>query len=75
MLQVTVALSAEPTAYSHDPKKAMPEPPTLPVGANIALVSLVQARNNARVLVSGSLELFSNELFDAKVKVAATGKT
>lgn len=41
-VQVTVALSAEPTAYSHEPKKAMPEPPTLPVGATAALVSLVQ---------------------------------
>jgi oligosaccharyltransferase complex subunit beta len=37
-----VALSAEATAYSHDPKKAMPDPPTLPVGASAALVSLVQ---------------------------------
>jgi hypothetical protein len=42
MLQVIVALSAEATAYSHDPKKAMPDPPTLPVGASAALVSLVQ---------------------------------
>eukprot|EP00882_Tetradesmus_deserticola_P030394 GHRQ01034117.1.p1 GENE.GHRQ01034117.1~~GHRQ01034117.1.p1 ORF type:complete len:258 (+),score=82.52 GHRQ01034117.1:40-774(+) len=39
---VTVALSAEATAYSHDPRKAMPEPPSLPVGATAAIVSLVQ---------------------------------
>jgi oligosaccharyltransferase complex subunit beta len=37
-----VALSAEATAYSHDPKKAMHEPPSLPVGGTAALVSLVQ---------------------------------
>jgi hypothetical protein len=44
--QVTVALSAGPTAYSHDPKKAMPEPPSLPVGGTAALVSLVQVRKS-----------------------------
>jgi hypothetical protein len=43
--QVTVALSAESTGYSHDPKKAMPEPPSLPVGGTAALVSLVQVRS------------------------------
>jgi hypothetical protein len=35
----------------------------------------MQARNNARVLVAGSLEMFSNAFFDASVTVAATGKT
>lgn len=72
--QVTVALSGEPTAYSHDPKKAMAEPPLLPAGGSAALVALVQARNNARVLVAGSLDMFSDELFDASVEVAETGK-
>lgn len=43
-LQVTVALSGEASSYSHDPKKAMPEPPSLPVGGTAALVSLVQVR-------------------------------
>jgi oligosaccharyltransferase complex subunit beta len=52
----------------------MADPPALPVGGAAALVSLVQARNNARVMVSGSLDLFSNELFDAAVTVAETGK-
>lgn len=33
-----------------------------------------QARNNARVLVSGSLDLFSNELWESRVKIASTGK-
>lgn len=37
-------------------------------------VTLVQARNNARVTVAGSLAMFSNAFFDAAVKVAATGK-
>lgn len=35
----------------------------------------IQARNNARVLVAGSLELFSNAFFDAAVTVAGSGKT
>jgi hypothetical protein len=35
-------------------------------------VLLLQARNNARVMVAGSLDMFSNELFDAAVTVAAS---
>lgn len=72
---VTVALSGEATSYSHDPKKTLPDPPALPVGGAAALVSLVQARNNARVLVAGSLDMFSNAFFDASVTVAGSGKT
>jgi hypothetical protein len=33
---------------------------------------LLQARNNARVMVAGSLEMFSNELYDAAVTVASS---
>ncbi|GBF95806.1 hypothetical protein Rsub_08242 [Raphidocelis subcapitata] len=72
---ITVALSGEATAYSHDPKKAMAEPPALPVGGAAALVSLVQARNNARVAVAGSLDMFANEAFDAAVKLADGSKS
>jgi len=32
-------------------------------GQNVVLVSAIQGRNNARVVVTGSLDLFSNELF------------
>ncbi|KAI8463906.1 MAG: Dolichyl-diphosphooligosaccharide--protein glycosyltransferase subunit WBP1 [Monoraphidium minutum] len=71
---VTVVLSAEASGYSHDPKKAPAEPPLLPAGGTAALVSAVQARNNARALVVGSLDMLSNEMFDAEVEVAATGK-
>jgi hypothetical protein len=35
----------------------------------------LQARNNARVLVAGSLDMFSNAFFDASVTVAGSGKT
>ena len=71
---VTVALSGSPTAYSHDPKRAPAEPPALPVGGAAALVTLVQARNNARVAVVGSLDMLSDELFDAPVTLAETGE-
>lgn len=71
---VTVVASASPSAYSHDPRRSMVEPPALMAGAGISLLSLVQARNNARVLISGSLDLFSNELFDAEVTIAPAGK-
>lgn len=56
-------LSASETAYSHDPKKAFPDPSTVPFGDKITLVAALQARNNARVVVSGSVDLFSNKFF------------
>ena len=43
-MQVAVALSAPATAYSHDPRKPMLEPPVLLVGSGIALVTLTQVR-------------------------------
>jgi hypothetical protein len=35
----------------------------------------VQARNNARVMVAGSLFMLSDEAFDSSVTLAASGKT
>ncbi|KIZ07826.1 oligosaccharyltransferase complex subunit beta [Monoraphidium neglectum] len=72
---VTVLLSGEATSYSHDPTKAAAEPPLLPAGGAAALVSAVQSRNNARALVVGSLDLLGDELFDAAVEVAESGKS
>ena len=40
------------------------------VGKNTLLIAGLQARNNARVIFSGSLEFFSDEFFNAEV----TGK-
>ncbi|GIL45161.1 hypothetical protein Vafri_2479 [Volvox africanus] len=65
----TVALGAPSTSYSHAPKQAMLEPPSLMVGSSISLVTAVQARNNARVVVAGSLEMFTDDFFDAVVTV------
>ncbi|PNW72980.1 hypothetical protein CHLRE_14g614100v5 [Chlamydomonas reinhardtii] len=69
----TVVLSAPATAYSHDPKKSMLEPPSLMAGAAASLITAVQARNNARMVVSGSVEMFSNSFLAATV--TAGGKS
>ncbi|BBH09439.1 dolichyl-diphosphooligosaccharide-protein glycosyltransferase 48kDa subunit family protein [Prunus dulcis] len=67
---VLKVLSASPSAYSANPKSKLSNPPPL-TGSAISLVSVVQARNNARVLISGSLSLFSNR---SKVQKAGSPK-
>jgi len=55
-------LTASSTAYSTAPSKPVKD---LHVsGKRISLVTALQARNNARVIFSGSLELFSNKFFN-----------
>lgn len=44
-------------------------------GQEVKLISGMQARNNARVTFSGSVAMFSNRFFAAKVLYAATGGT
>ncbi|KAI5314297.1 hypothetical protein L3X38_043473 [Prunus dulcis] len=70
---VLKVLSASPSAYSANPKSKLSNPPPL-TGSAISLVSVVQARNNARVLISGSLSLFSNRFFRSKVQKAGSPK-
>ncbi len=41
------------------------------VGKNTLLISALQARNNARVLFTGSLDFFSNDFFEASVQKSA----
>ncbi|GFY89675.1 dolichyl-diphosphooligosaccharide-protein glycosyltransferase 48kDa subunit family protein [Actinidia rufa] len=64
-------LSASPSAYSANPKAKLSNPPSL-IGSAISLVSVVQARNNARVLISGSLSLFSNRFLKSGVQKAGS---
>ena len=64
--QAVVALSASPTAYSALPGKVLAEAPTL-AGSSVGLAVLVQTRNNARVAVVGSVELFGDDFFQASV--------
>ncbi|KAK6159437.1 hypothetical protein DH2020_006751 [Rehmannia glutinosa] len=68
---VLTVLSASPAAYSANPKSKLSNPPTL-TGSAISLVSIVQARNNARILISGSLSMFSNRFFRSGVQKAGT---
>ncbi|KAM2988976.1 hypothetical protein FF2_003006 [Malus domestica] len=70
---VLKVLSASPSAYSANPKGKLSNPPSL-TGSAISLVSVVQARNNARVLISGSLSLFSDRFFRSKVQKAGSSK-
>ncbi|XP_051135012.1 dolichyl-diphosphooligosaccharide--protein glycosyltransferase 48 kDa subunit-like [Andrographis paniculata] len=64
-------LSASPAAYSANPNSKLSNPPTL-TGSSISLVSIVQARNNARILISGSLSMFSNRFFRSEVQKAGS---
>ncbi|CAI5464237.1 unnamed protein product [Closterium sp. Yama58-4] len=68
---VVPVLSGSPTAYAADPAAALKEPPALQ-GKAVSLVAAMQARNNARVLISGSLALFTDSFFRAVVDVSAT---
>eukprot|EP00262_Sarcandra_glabra_P002092 TRINITY_DN12348_c0_g1_i1.p1 TRINITY_DN12348_c0_g1~~TRINITY_DN12348_c0_g1_i1.p1 ORF type:complete len:436 (-),score=61.57 TRINITY_DN12348_c0_g1_i1:475-1782(-) len=68
---VLKVLSASPSAYSANPKTKLSSPPSL-TGPAISLVSIVQARNNARILISGSLDLFSNRFFRSSVQKAGS---
>jgi oligosaccharyltransferase complex subunit beta len=62
-------LTAHDTSYSHAPLKAVTDYPHS-TGKTTVLVSALQARNNARVVFSGSLGLFSNEFFGASIQDA-----
>ncbi|KAL3525431.1 hypothetical protein ACH5RR_013803 [Cinchona calisaya] len=64
---VLKVLSASSTAYSANPNSILSGPPSVS-GSAISFVSVLQARNNARVLISGSLDLFSNRLLRAGVQ-------
>uniref|UniRef100_A0A0C9RWI6 Dolichyl-diphosphooligosaccharide--protein glycosyltransferase 48 kDa subunit n=1 Tax=Wollemia nobilis TaxID=56998 RepID=A0A0C9RWI6_9CONI len=64
---VLKVLSASPSAYSANPKAEISNPPAL-IGSSISLVSVVQGRNNARIVISGSLDLFSNKFMKSAVK-------
>ncbi|KAH9624665.1 hypothetical protein KSS87_001675 [Heliosperma pusillum] len=64
-------LSASPSAYSSNPSKKLANAPLL-TGSSISLVSVVQARNNARVLISGSLKMFSDRFLRSGVQKAGS---
>ena len=43
------------------------------MGKNTLLIAGLQARNNARVIFSGSLDFFSDAFFNSAVQKAAPG--
>jgi len=61
-------LTGAQTTFSANPSQVVTEYPQS-VGKDTLLVTAIQARNNARVVFSGSLDLFSNKLFSSPVNV------
>jgi oligosaccharyltransferase complex subunit beta len=67
---INPVLKAPETAYLHNPKEdADAEQDLSATGSQIALVSALQARNDARFTVLGSLEMLQDKWFDADVKL------
>ncbi|KAL7748652.1 oligosaccharyl transferase glycoprotein complex, beta subunit [Sorochytrium milnesiophthora] len=58
-------LSAERTAVTGEPNRPLPKEP-FAAGSGIGLVSALQARNNARVVLTGSLQMFSDQFLKAQ---------
>ncbi|CAO2815088.1 unnamed protein product [Amaranthus hypochondriacus] len=68
---VLPVLSASPSAYSANPVSKLSNAPTL-TGSRISLVSVVQARNNARIMISGSLKMFSDRFLRSGAEKAGS---
>lgn len=68
---VLEVLHASSTAYSFNPEEKVTEYPHA-VGRSALLITALQARNNARVALFGSLDFFSDEFFTAEVKRAGS---
>lgn len=65
---INVIFKAPSTSYIHNPKEeADAELDVSATGSQIALISAMQARNDARFTVLGSLEMLQNKWFDASV--------
>ncbi|XP_014475354.1 PREDICTED: dolichyl-diphosphooligosaccharide--protein glycosyltransferase 48 kDa subunit [Dinoponera quadriceps] len=66
-------LSASTSAYTYNPDQPVKDYPHS-VGKNTLLIAALQARNNARVLFSGSLFFFSDEAFTSPVQRGQGGE-
>ncbi|KAM5349108.1 hypothetical protein ACJ41O_008931 [Fusarium nematophilum] len=67
---LTPVVRAPPTAYSYNPKEQgdVVDPDDLfAAGRQLALVSVFQARNSARVTIVGAAEMLQDKTLDAKV--------
>lgn len=63
-------LQGNPSTYSAMPNKAVGDHPES-AGQDTLLVTAVQGRNNARVVVAGSLEMFSNAYYRVRTAEGA----
>ncbi|CAL7942522.1 unnamed protein product [Xylocopa violacea] len=66
-------LTASSSAYSYNINNPIKEYPHA-VGKNTLLIAALQARNNARVVFSGSLYFFSDEAFTSPIQKAQGGQ-
>ncbi|XP_076651862.1 dolichyl-diphosphooligosaccharide--protein glycosyltransferase non-catalytic subunit Ost48 [Halictus rubicundus] len=66
-------LTASSSAYSYNPLNPVKDYPHA-VGKNTLLIAALQARNNARVVFSGSLYFFSDEAFTSSIHKAQGGQ-
>jgi len=66
---VIEVLTAASSAYSYNPDKDVTEYPHA-VGKSTVLIAALQARNNARVVFSGSIDFFSDKFFTSAVHKA-----
>ena len=60
-------MHASSTAYSYNPDDEVLDYPHA-VGKSTLLVAGLQARNNARVVIAGSIAMFSDEFLTASVQ-------
>ncbi|GMH10747.1 hypothetical protein Nepgr_012588 [Nepenthes gracilis] len=68
---VLKVLSASPSAYSANPKTKSLNAQMM-TGSTISLVSVVHAISNVRILISGSLSMFSDRFFRSEVQKAGS---
>jgi oligosaccharyltransferase complex subunit beta len=65
------ALRGNPSTYSANPAKPIDDYPEN-AGADTLLVTALQARNNARIVITGSIDMFSNKFFRTKWSEASS---
>ena len=65
-------MTGSTTSFSYFPDDNISEYPHA-VGKSTLLIAGLQARNNARVIFSGSIDFFSNEFFAVSVRKAISG--
>lgn len=65
-------MTGSTTSYSYFPDDKIEEYPHA-VGKSTLLIAGLQARNNARIVFSGSIDFFSNEFFAVSVQRAVQG--